>query len=249
MDAQGQLEKLRAREQELAQQETLLGDHLAQYDLDKLRNDSSEATKRRQAGERCESLLNVLEKNQKSLAAETVILRELEEQLTAWEKREAQLIQERESIQAVLPGLEEAYQLAAGEGAEAMRATLRAGECCPVCGSREHPFAAQDGAERYLSPIKTEIVRKRNRQEEIRHELEDKKVGIRTLYSKGVRSTLSGKNGSDRWLSGSLSGKLMWKYPLGNRRPRRWLPTYWLNSMRRPGERRLRPMSVFGFIR
>ena len=186
LDAQGQLEKLRAREQELAQQETLLGDHLAQYDLDKLRNDSSEATKRRQAGERCESLQNVMEKNQKSLAAETVILRELEEQLTAWEKREAQLIQERESIQAVLPGLEEAYQLAAGEGAEAMRATLRAGECCPVCGSREHPFAAQDGAERYLSPIKTEIVRKRNRQEEIRRELEDKKVGIRTLYSKGV---------------------------------------------------------------
>ena len=86
LDAQGQLEKLRAREQELAQQETLLGDHLAQYDLDKLRNDSSEATKRRQAGERCESLQNVMEKNQKSLAAETVILRELEEQLTAWEK-------------------------------------------------------------------------------------------------------------------------------------------------------------------
>ena len=186
LDAQGQLEKLRAREQELAQQEILLGDHLAQYDLDKLRNDSSEATKRRQAGERCESLLDVLEKNQKSLAAETVILRELEGQLAAWEKREAQLIQERESIQAVLPGLEEAYQLAAGEGAEAMRATLRAGECCPVCGSREHPFAAQDGAERYLSPIKTEIVRKRNRQEEIRRELEDKKMGIRTLYSKGV---------------------------------------------------------------
>lgn len=186
LDAQGQLEKLRAREQELTQQETLLGDHLAQYDLDKLRNDSSEATKRRQAGERCESLQNVLEKNQKSLAEETVILRELEGQLTAWEKREAQLIQERESIQVVLPGLEEAYQLAAGEGAEAMRATLRAGECCPVCGSREHPFAAQDGAERYLSPIKTEIVRKRNRQEEIRRELEDKKVGIRTLYSKGV---------------------------------------------------------------
>ena len=186
LDAQGQLEKLRAREQELAQQETLLGDHLAQYDLDKLRNDSSEATKRRQAGERCESLLNVMEKNQKSLAAETVILRELEEQLTAWEKREAQLIQERESIQVVLPGLEEAYQLAAGEGAEAMRATLRAGECCPVCGSREHPFAAQDGAERYLSPIKTEIVRKRNRQEEIRRELEDKRTGIRALYSRGV---------------------------------------------------------------
>lgn len=186
LDAQDQLEKLRAREQELAQQETLLGDHLAQYDLDKLRNDSSEATKRRQAGERCESLQNVLEKNQKSLAAETVILRELEGQLAAWEKRETQLIQERESILVVLPGLEEAYQLAAGEGAEAMRATLRAGECCPVCGSREHPFAAQDGAERYLSPIKTEIVRKRNRQEEIRRELEDKKVGIRTLYSKGV---------------------------------------------------------------
>lgn len=186
LDAQGQLEKLRAREQELAQQETLLGDHLAQYDLDKLRNDSSEATKRRQAGERCESLLNVMEKNQKSLAAETVILRELEEQLTAWEKREAQLIQERESIQVVLPGLEEAYQLAAGEGAEAMRATLRAGECCPVCGSREHPFAAQDGAERYLSPIKTEIARKRNRQEEIRRELEDKRTGIRALYSRGV---------------------------------------------------------------
>ena len=181
LDAQDQLEKLRAREQEFAQQETLLGDHLAQYDFD-----SSEATKRRQAGERCESLQNVLEKNQKSLVAETVILRELEGQLTVWEKREAQLIQERESIQAVLPGLEEAYQLAAGEGAEAMRATLRAGECCPVCGSREHPFAAQDGAERYLSPIKTEIVRKRNRQEEIRRELEDKKVGIRTLYSKGV---------------------------------------------------------------
>ena len=186
LDAQDKLEKLKAREQDLTRQERLLGDRLARYDLDKLRNDSAEATKRRQAGERCESLLEALGKNQKSLAAETVILRELEEQLIAWEKRETQLIQEQESIQAVLPGLEEAYQLAAGEGAEAMRATLRAGECCPVCGSREHPFAAQDGAERYLSPIKTEIARKRNRQEEIRRELEDKRTGIRALYSRGV---------------------------------------------------------------
>lgn len=186
LDAQDKLEKLKAREQDLTRQERLLGDRLARYDLDKLRNDSAEATKRRQAGERCESLLEALGKNQKAMAAETVALRSLEEQLAEWEKREALLSRERELIQAVLPGLEEAYQLAAGEGAEAMRATLRAGECCPVCGSREHPFAAQDGAERYLSPIKTEIVRKRNRQEEIRRELEDKKVGIRTLYSKGV---------------------------------------------------------------
>lgn len=185
-EAQGRLEKLRARERELVRQETLLGDHLTQYDLDKLRHDSTEATKRRQAGERCESLLSVLEKNQKDVAQEMAALRELEERLSAWEKREALLSQERESIQAVLPGLEEAYQLAAGEGAEAMRATLRAGECCPVCGSREHPFAAQDGAERYLSPIKAEIARKRSRQEEIRRELEDKKAGIRALYSKGV---------------------------------------------------------------
>ena len=186
LDAQDKLEKLKAREQDLTRQERLLGDRLARYDLDKLRNDSAEATKRRQAGERCESLLEALGKNQKAMAAETVALRSLEEQLAEWEKREALLSRERELIQAVLPGLEEAYQLAAGEGAEAMRATLRAGECCPVCGSREHPFAAQDGAERYLSPIKTEIARKRNRQEEIRRELEDKRTGIRALYSRGV---------------------------------------------------------------
>ncbi len=186
LDAQNKLEKLKAREQDLTRQERLLGDRLARYDLDKLRNDSAEATKRRQAGERCESLLEALGKNQKAMAAETVALRSLEEQLAEWEKREALLSRERELIQAVLPGLEEAYQLAAGEGAEAMRATLRAGECCPVCGSREHPFAAQDGAERYLSPIKTEIARKRNRQEEIRRELEDKRTGIRALYSRGV---------------------------------------------------------------
>lgn len=186
LDAQDKLEKLKAREQDLTRQERLLGDRLARYDLDKLRNDSAEATKRRQAGERCESLLEALGKNQKAMAAETVALRSLEEQLAEWEKREVLLSRERELIQAVLPGLEEAYQLAAGEGAEAMRATLRAGECCPVCGSREHPFAAQDGAERYLSPIKTEIARKRNRQEEIRRELEDKRTGIRALYSRGV---------------------------------------------------------------
>lgn len=186
LDAQDKLEKLKAREQDLTRQERLLGDRLARYDLDKLRNDSAEVTKRRQAGERCESLLEALGKNQKAMAAETVALRSLEEQLAEWEKREALLSRERELIQAVLPGLEEAYQLAAGEGAEAMRATLRAGECCPVCGSREHPFAAQDGAERYLSPIKTEIARKRNRQEEIRRELEDKRTGIRALYSRGV---------------------------------------------------------------
>lgn len=186
LDAQDKLEKLKAREQDLTRQERLLGDRLARYDLDKLRNDSAEATKRRQAGERCESLLEALGKNQKAMEAETVALRSLEEQLAEWEKREALLSRERELIQAVLPGLEEAYQLAAGEGAEAMRATLRAGECCPVCGSREHPFAAQDGAERYLSPIKTEIARKRNRQEEIRRELEDKRTGIRALYSRGV---------------------------------------------------------------
>lgn len=186
LDAQDKLEKLKAREQDLTRQERLLGDRLARYDLDKLRNDSAEATKRRQAGERCESLLEALGKNQKAMAAETVALRSLEEQLAEWEKREALLSRERELIQAVLPGLEEAYQLAAGEGAEAMRATLRAGECCPVCGSREHPFAAQDGAERYLSPIKTEIARKRNRQEKIRRELEDKRTGIRALYSRGV---------------------------------------------------------------
>ena len=176
---------LKAKDEALSRQQMDWQAALERYDLGALQKNSAEATKRRQDGERLHALYEASRKNQADLAAAKVEIQALEKRLAAWLATGQALAQERDAIQKVLPGLEEAYRLAAGKNAEAMRAALRPGEPCPVCGSREHPFAERDAAY-YLSPIKAEIIQKRNRLVEIGQALEHPETGVRNAYAQGI---------------------------------------------------------------
>ena len=112
-----------------------------------------------------------------------------------------ELTTEREEINRLLPGLEEAWQLASSRSAEHMRAALKPGEPCPVCGAREHPYA--EGIAEVLQPVKEEIARRRKRLTEIEERLDASPGGLRLLCS-----DLNGKLSALREGTGRLNAEL-----------------------------------------
>lgn len=123
-----------------------------------------------------------LEEEKKMADAMTTQLREVNGEI-------GRLSEERESIALLLPGLEEAYQLASSQTAGHLRSTLKRGKPCPVCGALEHPYAnEEEGVEKVLLPVRRDIEQKRKRMAEIDIRLDGSPNGLRLL-----RSDLNGK--------------------------------------------------------
>lgn len=86
------------------------------------------------------------------------------------------LQEERQNINAVLPGMQEAYRLTVGKTAESLRHSLQPGERCPVCGATDHPYATQ--LSDILSPLKKDIEAKTRRENELMQLLEHPETGL-----------------------------------------------------------------------
>lgn len=89
---------------------------------------------------------------------------------------------EKATIQKVLPGLEEAYQLTLSKSTEAMRELLVEGEACPLCGATEHPYAHQDVA-KLLSPLQLQIESYTQRLKLVEELLNHPETGINGLLN------------------------------------------------------------------
>ncbi len=131
----------------------------------------------------------------KSLSENRLASEQITKELDAAMREMKVLTTEREEINRLLPGLEEAWQLASSRSAEHMRAALKPGEPCPVCGAREHPYA--EGIAEVLQPVKEEIARRRKRLTEIEERLDASPGGLRLLcgarehpYAEGIAEVL-----------------------------------------------------------
>ena len=75
-----------------------------------------------------------IRERQKSHQADCDDLKGVEEGMKKVSCEIEELTQERDRINMLLPGLEDAYRLVSGKSAEDMRAGLQPGKPCPVCG-------------------------------------------------------------------------------------------------------------------
>lgn len=148
-----------------------------------------------------EKLQAAVMERRKSLSENRLASEQITKKLDTAMREVKELTTEREEINRLLPGLEEAWQLASSRSAEHMRAALKPGEPCPVCGAREHPYA--EGIAEVLQPVKEEIARRRKRLTEIEERLDASPGGLRLLCSE-----LNGKLSALREGTGRLNAEL-----------------------------------------
>lgn len=117
-----------------------------------------------------------IRERQKSHQADCDDLKGVEEGMKKVSCEIEELTQERDRINMLLPGLEDAYRLVSGKSAEDMRAGLQPGKPCPVCGSVSHPYA--DNFDQVLSPLKNEIGKYRSRLADIDVRLNHRESGL-----------------------------------------------------------------------
>lgn len=174
---------------------------LAGVDVEALQQRMADVTKCYTDLERLRKLQAAVTERRKSLSANRLASEQITKELDAAMREVKELTTEREEINRLLPGLEEAWQLASSRSAEHMRAALKPGEPCPVCGAREHPYA--EGIAEVLQPVKEEIARRRKRLTEIEERLDASPGGLRLLCSE-----LNGKLSALREGTGRLNAEL-----------------------------------------
>lgn len=174
---------------------------LAGVDIEALQQRMADVTKCYTDLERLRKLQAAVTERRKSLSANRLASEQITKELDAAMREVKELTTEREEINRLLPGLEEAWQLASSRSAEHMRAALKPGEPCPVCGAREHPYA--EGIAEVLQPVKEEIARRRKRLTEIEERLDASPGGLRLLCSE-----LNGKLSALREGTGRLNAEL-----------------------------------------
>lgn len=174
---------------------------LAGVDVEALQQRMADVTKCYTDLERLRKLQAAVTERRKSLSANRLASEQITKELDAAMREVKELTTEREEINRLLPGLEEAWQLASSRSAEHMRAALKPGEPCPVCGAREHPYA--EGIAEVLQPVKEEIARRRKRLTEIEERLDTSPGGLRLLCSE-----LNGKLSALREGTGRLNAEL-----------------------------------------
>lgn len=174
---------------------------LAGVDVEALQQRMADVTKCYTDLERLRKLQAAVTERRKSLSANRLASDQITKELDAAMREVKELTTEREEINRLLPGLEEAWQLASSRSAEHMRAALKPGEPCPVCGAREHPYA--EGIAEVLQPVKEEIARRRKRLTEIEERLDASPGGLRLLCSE-----LNGKLSALREGTGRLNAEL-----------------------------------------
>lgn len=174
---------------------------LAGVDVEALQQRMADVTKCYTDLERLRKLQAAVTERRKSLSANRLASEQITKELDAAMREVKELTTEREEINRLLPGLEEAWQLASSRSAEHMRAALKPGEPCPICGAREHPYA--EGIAEVLQPVKEEIARRRKRLTEIEGRLDASPGGLRLLCSE-----LNGKLSALREGTGRLNAEL-----------------------------------------
>lgn len=174
---------------------------LAGVDVEALQQRMADVTKCYTDLERLKKLQAAVTERRKSLSANRLASEQITKELDAAMREVKELTTEREEINRLLPGLEEAWQLASSRSAEHMRAALKPGEPCPVCDAREHPYA--EGIAEVLQPVKEEIARRRKRLTEIEERLDASPGGLRLLCSE-----LNGKLSALREGTGRLNAEL-----------------------------------------
>lgn len=174
---------------------------LAGVDVEALQQRMADVTKCYTDLERLKKLQAAVMERRKSLSENRLASEQITKELDAAMREMKVLTTEREEINRLLPGLEEAWQLASSRSAEHMRAALKPGEPCPVCGAREHPYA--EGIAEVLQPVKEEIARRRKRLTEIEERLDASPGGLRLLCS-----DLNGKLSALREGTGRLNAEL-----------------------------------------
>lgn len=174
---------------------------LAGVDVEALQQRMADVTKCYTDLERLRKLQAAVTERRKSLSANRLASEQITKELDTAMREVKELTTEREEINRLLPGLEEAWQLASSQSAEHMRAVLKPGEPCPVCGAREHPYA--EGIAEVLQPVKEEITRRRKRLTEIEGRLDASPGGLRLLCSE-----LNGKLSALREGTGRLNAEL-----------------------------------------
>lgn len=174
---------------------------LAGVDVEALQQRMADVTKCYTDLERLRKLQAAVTERRKSLSANRLASEQITKELDAAMREVKELTTEREEINRLLPGLEEAWQLASSRSAEHMRAALKPGEPCPVCGAREHPYV--EGIAEVLQPVKEEIARRRKRLTEIEERLDASPGGLRLLCS-----ALNGKLSALREGTGRLNAEL-----------------------------------------
>lgn len=174
---------------------------LAGVDVEALQQRMADVTKCYTDLERLRKLQAAVTERRKSLSVNRLASEQITKELDAAMREVKELTTEREEINRLLPGLEEAWQLASSRSAEHMRAALKPGEPCPVCGAREHPYA--EGIAEVLQPVKEEIARRRKRLTEIEERLDASPGGLRLLCSE-----LNGKLSALREGTGRLNAEL-----------------------------------------
>ncbi len=174
---------------------------LAGVDVEALQQRMADVTKCYTDLERLKKLQAAVTERRKSLSANRLASEQITKELDAAMREVKELTTEREEINRLLPGLEEAWQLASSRSAEHMRAALKPGEPCPVCGAREHPYA--EGIAEVLQPVKEEIARRRKRLTEIEERLDASPGGLRLICSE-----LNGKLSALREGTGRLNAEL-----------------------------------------
>lgn len=170
-------------------------------DVEALQQRMADVTKCYTDLERLKKLQAAVTERRKSLSANRLASEQITKELDAAMREVKELTTEREEINRLLPGLEEAWQLASSRSAEHMRAALKPGEPCPVCGAREHLYA--EGIAEVLQPVKEEIARRRKRLTEIEERLDASPGGLRLLCSE-----LNGKLSALREGTGRLNAEL-----------------------------------------
>lgn len=174
---------------------------LAGVDVEALQQRMADVTKCYTDLERLRKLQAAVTERRKNLSANRLASEQITKELDVAMREVKELTTEREEINRLLPGLEEAWQLASSRSAEHMRAALKPGEPCPVCGAREHPYA--EGIAEVLQPVKEEIARRRKRLTEIEERLDASPGGLRLLCSE-----LNGKLSALREGTGRLNAEL-----------------------------------------
>lgn len=174
---------------------------LAGVDVEALQQRMADVTKCYTDLERLRKLQAVVTERRKCLSENQIVSEKITIKLDEASREVKELTTEREEINRLLPGLEEAWQLASSRSAEHMRAALKPGEPCPVCGAREHPYA--EGIAEVLQPVKEEIARRRKRLTEIEERLDASPGGLRLLCSE-----LNGKLSALREGTGRLNAEL-----------------------------------------